>query len=68
MKYVLAKFKSHVEEDNFRNYMANILYWQGQGKTLTISYDEYTHPKPVDNRTGDEIASDVINGLGLKLR
>lgn len=48
--------------------MANILYWNGQGKTLTISYDDYMHPKPVDNRTGDEIAVDVITKLGLKLR
>lgn len=48
--------------------MASILYWNGQGKTLTISYDEYMHPKAVDTRTGDEIARDVINGLGLKMR
>lgn len=48
--------------------MATILYWNGQGKTLTITYDEYRHPKSVDNRTGDEIALDIINGLGLKLR
>ena len=48
--------------------MASILYWNGQGKTLSITYDEYKHPKPVDNRTGDEIALDIINKLGLKLR
>lgn len=47
--------------------MASILYWQGQGKTLTVTYDEYMNPKPIDTRTGDEIARDVINGLGLKL-
>lgn len=47
--------------------MANIIYWQGQGKTLIQTYDEYRHPKPVDNRTGDEIAVDIINKLGLRL-
>lgn len=65
---MIAKYNSHVEDEKFRNYMASILYWNGQGKTLSITYDEYKHPKPVDNRTGDEIALDVINKLGLKLR
>ncbi len=65
---MIAKYNSHVEDEKFRTYMASILYWNGQGKTLSITYDEYKHPKPVDNRTGDEIALDIINKLGLKLR
>lgn len=64
---MIAKYNSHVEDEIFRNYMASILYWQGQGKTLTVTYEEYRHPKPVDNRTGDEIALDIINKLGLRL-
>lgn len=64
---MIAKYNSHVEDEIFRNYMASILYWQGQGKTLTVTYEEYRHPKPVDDRTGDEIALDVINKLGLRL-
>lgn len=64
---MIAKFNSHVEDDMFRTYMASILYWQGQGKTLTVTYDEFKHPKPVDNRTGDEIAVDIISKLGLRL-
>lgn len=51
----------------FRTYMASILYWQGQGKTLTVTYDDFRHPKPVDTRTGDEIAVDIISKLGLRL-
>lgn len=65
---MIAKFNSHVEEVKYRNYVADILYWRGQGKTLTITYNDFIHPKPVDNRTGDEIALDVIHNLGLKLR
>lgn len=64
---MIAKFNSHVEDEMFRTYMASILYWQGQGKTLTVTYDEFKHPKPVDNRTGDEIAVDIISKLGLRL-
>lgn len=65
---MIAKYTSHVEEVKYRNYVADILYWRGQGKTLTVTYDDILHPKPVDNRTGDEIAVDVITTLGLKLR
>lgn len=65
---MIAKFNSHVEDEKFRTYMASILYWQGQGKTLTVTYDEFKNPKPVDTRNGDEIANDVINEIGLKLK
>jgi hypothetical protein len=47
--------------------VASILYWQGQGKTLTMTFEEYKHPKPIDTRTGDEIATSIIKGIGLKL-
>lgn len=50
--------------------MANMLYWRGQGKTLTVTYDECKHPKPasVDTRSGDEIAEDIIKRAGLILK
>ncbi len=48
--------------------MADLLYWQGQGKTLTVDYREYRHPKPVDTRTGDEIVTDVMKNAGLKFK
>jgi hypothetical protein len=48
--------------------MANSLYLRGKGMMYTVTLDELNHPKPVDNRTGDEVALDVINGLGLTLR
>ena len=48
--------------------MADLLYWQGHGKTLTINYREYTHPKAVDNRTGDEVVIDVMKKAGLRFK
>ena len=47
--------------------MANSLYLHGKGEIYTLTLAEMTKPKVVDNRSGDEIASDVINNLGLKL-
>ena len=29
------------------------------GRYLSLSYMEIIHPKPVDNRTGDEIVDDI---------
>lgn len=39
----------------------------GENKRLTVRYVDMINPQPVDNRTGDEIALDVINKLGLKV-
>lgn len=37
------------------------------GSYLTVSYTDIIHPKPQDERTGDEIVADVIRGAGLKI-
>lgn len=39
----------------------------GQNKYLNVHYDDLIHPKPVDTRSGDEIALDVIQRLDLKV-
>ncbi len=35
---------------------------------LGLGWNEITEPKPVDTRTGDEIAADVISRLGLEVK
>lgn len=47
--------------------MANSLYLHGQGKAYTITLQEMSKPKKIDNRTGEEVAVDVINKIGLRL-
>lgn len=37
------------------------------GSYLAVSYTDIIHPKPKDERTGDEIVADVIMGAGLKI-
>ena len=46
--------------------MANSLYFKANNRRYTISLYDMMHPKPVDNRTGEEIAMDVIKNAGLK--
>lgn len=53
----------------YKKYMTDSLYYIGQGKSLAKRYAEIIglEKKEADNRTGDEIAADVINRMGLKL-
>lgn len=66
MRYVTSKYKLYQDEVAYRVYMADSVFYQAEGKKLTVRYVDYIHPKPVDNRTGDEIALSVIEKLGLK--
>ena len=47
--------------------MANGIYLYGQGKAYGVSYTDILSPKKIDDRSGDEIAADVIKRLGLKV-
>lgn len=49
----------------YREYVSSILRYGQQGKTVDIGYIELLNKK-VDNRTGEEIASEVIKNAGLK--
>lgn len=37
------------------------------GNYQTAKFEDIIHPKPIDTRTGAEIAADVIERAGLKL-
>lgn len=54
--------------ENYHNYVANSLYLHGKGQSYTKTMYEMTRPKKNDNRTGGEIAVDVINKLGLTFK
>jgi len=67
MRYVLAKYTEYKKELAYRIYITDSLYYQSDNKRLTTRYVDMITPKKVDRRTGDEIASDVINKLGLRI-
>lgn len=56
------------EELAYRIYITDSLYYEADNKRLTNRFLDLLKRKPVDKRTGDEIASDVITRLGLKLK
>ena len=51
------------EERSFRLYMTEIVRLYGENKTLTKSWLDIIDPKPVDNRSGDEIAMDFVRRM-----
>lgn len=54
-------------EVGYRLYITDSLQSAPQGKYLTVRYADLVLPKEVDNRTGDEIAAQVIKDLGLRI-
>lgn len=51
----------------YRCYVTDAIYYKGQNKIINVRYTDLMHPKEIDTRSGDEIALDVINRLGLKV-
>ena len=51
----------------YRVHVTESLRNMPQGRHVAISYWDMIHPKPADTRTGDEIAADVIERLGLEV-
>lgn len=65
MRYVAARYKEEQRELAYRIFVTESLKLIPQNKYLTIEYnDVITNNK--DDRTGDEIANDVIKRIGLK--
>lgn len=62
-----AVAKKEQDEKIFYNYVADSLFYSSQDMRLTQRYAELLERKPVDRRSGDEIARDVINKIGLKV-
>lgn len=70
MRYVMSKYEEHVDNLTYRFFIADNLYYFTEGKRTRLSYSEMRKKlyEPVDTRTGDEIAKDVINRLGLRFK
>ena len=39
----------------------------GGGSYITVKLDDVLNPKPVDNRTGEELAADIIKRAGIEV-
>lgn len=65
MRYASARFKKEAEEEAYRVYVADVGrgLLKSMGGDMTQRYYDMIHPKPVDPRSGDMIAADVIKRL-----
>lgn len=60
----------YLELKAFRNYVSDLLKAIAERHEITVDYrySEIINPKKKDNRTGDEIALEVIRNAGLRIK
>ena len=66
IRYYEAKLKAHMDDMGYRIYVTDCLQTAPQNKYITVRYADLIKKQEVDNRSGDEIAAQVINELGLR--
>lgn len=67
MSYALARIEQQSRDELFRAYVARSIQAIPEGKYVEDQYTDLAYPLPVDPRSGDEIAEDVIRRLGLEV-
>lgn len=74
MRYAMARFNQHQRDLAYRIYVTDCLRIisentakMGGGSYITAKFADIINPKPVDNRTGEEIAADIIKRAGIEV-
>lgn len=74
MRYATARFNQHQRDLAYRIYVTDCLRIIsentakiGGGSYITAKFADIINPKPVDNRTGEEIAAEIINRAGIEV-
>lgn len=67
MSYALARIEQQSRDELFRAYVARSLRAIPNSEYVEDQYTDLAYPLPVDPRSGDEIAEDVIRRLGLEV-
>lgn len=67
MRYAMARYQSQQRDLAYRIYIADCLRIlsentakMGGGSYITAKLSDIINPKPVEKRTGEEIAADII--------
>ena len=70
MRYVMARLEQDRREVTYRYYVTDALYADSNNKSMRLRYVDILNGKsaPQDNRSGDEIAAEVIAKAGLILK
>lgn len=74
MRYVTTRYQSQRRDLIYRIYVTDCLRIMTEntakkvgGNYVTAEYEDLIKPKKKENRTGDEIAADVIRNAGIKV-
>lgn len=74
MRYAAARFNQHQRDLAYRIYVTDCLRIIsentakiGGGSYITAKFEDIINQKPVDNRTGEEIAADIIKRAGIEV-
>ena len=74
MRYATARFNQHQRDLVYRIYVTDCLRMatentakMSQGSYTTARFYDIINPKPVDNRSGEEIATDIIKRAGIEV-
>lgn len=74
MRYAIARYQSQQRDLAYRIYVTDCLRMatentakMSQGSYTTVRFYDFINPKPVDNRSGNEIAADIIKRAGIEV-
>ena len=74
MRYATARFNQHQRDLAYRIYVTDCLRMatentakMSQGAYTAARFYDIINPKPTDNRTGEEIAAEIINRAGIEV-
>ena len=74
MRYATARFNHHQRDLAYRIYVTDCLRMatentakMSQGAYTAARFYDIINPKPTDNRTGEEIAAEIINRAGIEV-
>lgn len=74
MRYATARFNQHQRDLAYRIYVTDCLRMatentakMSQGAYTAARFYDIIKPKPVDNRSGNEIAADIIKRAGIEV-
>ena len=74
MRYAMARFNQHQRDLAYRIYVTDCLRMatentakMSQGAYTAARFYDIINHKPVDNRSGNEIAADIIKRAGIEV-
>ena len=74
MRYAIARYQSQQRDLAYRIYVSECLRMisenaasGGGGSYMAVKFEDVLNPKQVENRTGEELAADIIKRAGIEV-